>query len=201
MDPVTICNMALLSFGEERIESIAEGDLDSPEAELCATYYLPAVRAVLEERAWLFATGFVDLGAKQPSLFTQGAGSGRFMTTVFTLPGKVIRPLACDDGSGEFLIRWERMGMAILTEDTDKLIAKAVTMVEDPNSWTPNFALAASFKLASLIAGPITHSAAKVDEALKKYESALHTAANLDGMAGSTNQVFEMHTDTLKHRR
>lgn len=200
MDPVTVCNMALLSFGQERIESIEEDDLDSVEAELCSTYYLPAVRAVLEERAWLFATDYITLANKQPTPFTAAGGCHSFVAK-FLMPNTVIRPLAFDDGSGTFTIRAERNGKYIVSEDTDSLIVKCIQMIPDPNDWTPNFVFAVSYKLASVIAGPITHSAAKVKEALELYAVALKDASSLDGMAGTTNQQVKMVTDSLSNRR
>lgn len=205
MDPVTICNMALTSFGEETINSLEEDEIDSTAAELCQTWYKPCVRGTLEDAAPRFATGFLDLGAPQSSpygLLAPNASSLRPLVKAFAYPLTVIRPLRCDDGSGAFTILWEpAINRQIVCEETAKLILQAVQLVEDPNAWTPNFAFAVAYNLASKICGPLTHSGAKVAEALKQYGMALKTAMNTEGMQGTTNQKVQMITDSLANRR
>src|SRR5216683_1955627 len=155
MDPVTVCNMALNALGSNSITSIAEADINSAESQLCVTFYTPAVRACLEDASPPFATDLVNLGAKQASPYsvlglTQGglAGSAsgslfadqsldapRLLVAKFILPDTVLRPLACDDGSGTFTISWERAPGAIYCEDTVALYCLAVQYVDDPNAW------------------------------------------------------------------
>lgn len=227
MDPVTICNMALGLFGQSRIVSIAEDQLDSAEAELCFTFFEASVRAVFEEGQPLFATGFFDLGARQDSPYKNtGAslspGSGTGVAAQVTLqsirplvaqfafnagndaqgnPIVLVSALACDDGSGSFSILWERNGDFIVCEDTDKLLCKAIRLISDPNKWTPGYAWAVAAKLASVIAGPITNSAKVEDDMMKKYEGEIKKARRLDGAQGSVLQQFKKTSTSIANRR
>jgi hypothetical protein len=201
MNPVTICNMALGFFGGARVVSIEDSAAnDSDEAALCNTFFEPSLRAVLEERAWLCATGFIDLGGGVDSPYA-GASAEHALVKQFVLPATVIRPLACDDGSGEFTIQWERNGQKILSEDTTSLLCKAVLMVNDLNLCTPNLVLAVAYKLASVIAGPITQSSAIEQKMLAKYEEQVSKAGTLDGMQGATTQIAKIKSTSLALRR
>jgi hypothetical protein len=201
MDPVTICNMALMAFGAQRITTIDEDQADSDESALCSVYFDPSVRACLEERAWLFATGFINLGARQDSPYKDSGGEHPLVAQFAYDPGVIVKPLVCDDGSGDFSILWERNGQYILSEDTDTLLLKCVQYIKDPTKWTPNFAFTVAYHLASVICGPITHSAAIEERMYKKYEVQLKKAAALDGLQGATIQQVTMKTELSARRR
>lgn len=223
MDPVTICNMALGLFGQSRIASIEEDQLDSAEAELCFTFYDASVRSVFEEGQPLFATGFFNLGARQDSPYKNtGAGSGTGVTAQVTLqsvrplvaqfafsggndaagnPIELVSAIACDDGSGSFSILWERNGDFIVCEDTDQLFCKAIRFLADPNKWTPGYRWAVAAKLASVIAGPITNSAKVEEDMLKKYEGEIKKARRFDGAQGSVLQQFKKTSTSIANRR
>ena len=106
MDPVAICNLALGAIGEKRITSL---DDDTASAELCSTLFPEAVRTALEQRAWLFAAGSIDLGVCEES----GDAS---LPSMFELPATVVRGIRCDDGSGTYRLKWERRGSKVFTE-------------------------------------------------------------------------------------
>lgn len=210
MDRVTICNMALEAFAANPITTLAEDQIESDEGRLCFTYLDPCIRAALEDAAPLFATDFIDLGARQDSayglLITGGLATppSPLLVAKFVLPGTIIRPLACDDGSGQFTIKWERSKQAIICEDTKKLLCEAVLYtddLQDPNAWTPNFQFAVAYKLASVICGPITHSPTIKKEMLEEYERAFKKADNLDGMASTTNKAITAQSSSLRNRR
>jgi hypothetical protein len=109
MDPVTICNMALGWLGAKKITAIVEEEASSVEQELCAIQFPMAVLSCLEERAWLFATGSVDLGAGQES------GDAEFPVK-YEKPSTMIRIIAIDDGSGSYAVKFERRGDEVFTE-------------------------------------------------------------------------------------
>lgn len=209
MDRVTICNMALAAFGHNKITSIEEANIDSAEAELCFIYLDPSVQAALEDVAPLFATDYIDLGARQDSalglLLTGGlASSDEPLIAKFNYPTTVIRPLALYDAGGQPLKFEKSKGFSVICEDTNKAILQAIMYTDDlkdPNSWTPNFRFAVAYYLASVIAGPITHSASIEEEMLKKYAACLKKADNLDGMASTTNQQFLAKSSSLANRR
>lgn len=205
MDPVTVCNIALGALGQDRIDSTQFEDPDDTSSQMCATFFDICVRAALEDVAPLFATGFIDLGARQDSDYAKlstNKNADVALLAKFTLDlSKVVRPLACDDGSGEFLIKWEQNGAFILSEDTDKLLCRAVLVSPDPNLWNPSFVFAAAYRLASEIAGPITHSAAIEKDMNDRYMKARATAANLDAFRSNQTPQMQRRTDTLANRR
>jgi hypothetical protein len=210
MDRVTICNMALEAFGQNPITSLEEDQIATDEARLCFTYLDPCIRAVLEDSAPLFATDLIDLGARQDSayglLVTGGLSplASPLLVAKFAMTPEMLRPLSCDDGSGAFTIKWERNKRFILCEDTQKLICEAVFYTDDlkdPNAWTPNFQFAVSYKLASVICGPITHSPTIKKEMLEEYDRSFKKADNLDGMASTTNKAFVPNSSSLRNRR
>lgn len=207
MNPLKICNMALGFFGQGRIASIEDDQITSDEASLCNLYYEPSYLATLEDGAWLFATEFLDLGAREDSPYmTLGVGTGlevspRPLLAQFTMPGTLVRPLACDDGGGDFSILWERNKRKILSEDTDRLFCRGIVRMDDPNEWPMNFAMTVGYKLASIIAGPITHSAKIEAEMMQKYAEGLKTSGTLDGLQGTTQQRFRPNSEGLAKRR
>lgn len=172
MDPVTICNMALGALAQHKIASF---DDDSDAAELCSTFFWSVVKTVLEQRAWLFATGSVDLGAVQ-------ASDDAEFPSKFALPNTIIRTLRLDDGFGDWKLRGERRGAWIYTEAATKCLARAVNYEEDTSKWTPTFCWAVAYKLAETIAGPLTENAAVESRMEKKYLRELSDAGTLDGM-------------------
>jgi hypothetical protein len=228
MDPVTICNMALGLFGGNRIASIEEDQLDTDEATLCNTFYLPSVMAALEDGAWLFATDFIDLGGAADSpyqtlpaappgnvpfgLTTGGVGVNsivRPLVSQFKLPDTVVRVIACDDGGGSFSIEWEKNGRLIRSEQASQLLAKVIMtklsdgtdLINDLNKWPPSFAWAVAYKLASVICGPITQSGKLEEKMIQLYEGHLKRAMSLDGMQGATTQTIRMRSESIANRR
>jgi hypothetical protein len=66
---VEICNLALLSIGQETIQSLTES---SQEAVYCAAFYDSARKQLLRGHPWNFATKIVELAAltEDPPDFT-----------------------------------------------------------------------------------------------------------------------------------
>lgn len=203
MDPVTVCNIGLLAFGQEPIESTQFADPDNNSSQLCAAYFDPCARAVFEQIKPRFATGFIDLGARQDSKYglLSSPVSLQPLVAAFVLPDTVINVLACDDGSGEFTILWEQEEQFVNCEDTDKLLARVVTYEPDTNKWTPNFRFAVAYHLASLICHPITHSTEETQRMEKMAAMFIKTSTNLDGLRGNVTPVLKMSTHSLRNRR
>lgn len=194
MDSVTIANMALGAIGQRKINSLLD---DSFSAEQCNIFYEPAVKYTLEQKAWLFATEFIDLGAAQEA----GAADPVF-TKKFAVPGTVIAVRRVDDGSGLFDIKWERRGGFVFTEDTATLFAYVTQFIADPNLWTPTFGWAVAFKLAETICGPLTENEALEAKMERKFEKELAKAGTLDGLQGSSETIRVTHGGrTLSSRR
>jgi len=191
MDPVTICNMAMGWLGAKKISTIDVNEASSVEEELCSVQFPMAVRSTLEARAWLFATGSIDLGAPADS------GDLEFPTQ-FTLPTTVIRPLACDDGSGEWSMRWERRGDKIVTEATDVCKLRAVSYTEDVKRWTPTFCRAVAARIAADTTGPLTEGTVSSEKMEAKYLRELAQAGVFDGQQGSSRQFRNPNSAALR---
>ena len=170
-DPVTVCNLALGFLGEKSITSFEDA---STAAELCAVHYPPAVRAVLEERAWGFATRRGTLENPETS--------GDFL--LYTLPADVLRVLSCSATDW----RLER-GRKLRTNVGGAVTYSAVFLVEDPKEWSPHFTRCVAARLAADLATPIT-SNAKLAEAMEvRYLRELRTAGAIDAVQGSSDLV------------
>jgi hypothetical protein len=193
MNPVAICNMALGFIGAKRISQLVEQDPLSVEEEYCVSFYEPDVRVALEAKAWLFATGSIDLGLPAPS------GDAAFPVK-FVLPTTVCRPLAVDDGSGEFDLAFERRGMFVFVENTAKCILKGTLFNADPQAWTPTFCLAVAHLMASHMAGPLMDKAPLGIKHGEFYRAVLMEAGTLDASA-STPQVPRPSANSAIYRR
>lgn len=183
MDPVTICNMALGWIGAKRIETINIAEASSTEEELMADQFVPAVKAVLEEKAWLFATGSkpIDLGAPQET------GDPRF-PVFFATKSDVISVRAVYDANGESL-DFERREGGVVVEDTDKAFAIVTKMITDPGKWTPTFCRAVAFRLAADNAATLTESPGIGLKMEAKYQDEVKKAGTLDGIQGSAQTI------------
>jgi hypothetical protein len=180
-DPVSICNMALGWLGEKPITSLdvdalAEEDR-STAAELCSQNYASAVKAVLEERAWTFATGWLKLAADATPPVAPDF-SKRFL-----LPATVLKVLDADNGSGACDLRHRREGSYVVA-DVDELLVRCILLEEDPNVWSGSFALAVSYKLASLLAIAISENRALHADMVQLYRAQLADAGRVDAPQG-----------------
>jgi hypothetical protein len=184
MDPVTICNMALGWIGAKRISTLNAEEAASQEEELLADQFEPAVRAVLEEKAWLFATGSKpsDLGAPQET------GDPRFPTW-FKLPPDTVSVLAVYDADGTALDFARREDLTVVTEDSDKAFAIVTRYIPDPKKWTPTFCRAVAARLAADIAAVITENASLGLRMEEKYLREVAKAGVLDGIQGSAQPM------------
>lgn len=190
--PVEICNLALGWLGANLIHDLDADAPESTEAELCSANYDAAVKAVLEAKAWTFATERVDLGAGQES------GVAEY-PQAYAIPGEVVRVLAVDDGSGTFELGWVREGDQVLVERAvSSASAKAIVLVEDATKYPPSFVRALAYRLAADLAVPITENAKLALAMEQLYGFELKKAGALDGMQGSTK---ERKTSWLRNAR
>lgn len=192
MDAVGICNQALGWLGEKAITKLDEAAADSTAEELCARLYPNALRAVLEAKAWTFATERLE--------FAPAAATGLVdFPSKYPIPATVVRVLSCDDGGGTNELEWRRERAYVLTETSPtKVYAKAIVLVEDASLFPPGFCRALSARLAADLAIPLTENA-RLEEAMEaKYLRELAVAGRLDGQQGTAERV---HTSALAARR
>lgn len=174
IDPVTICNMAILKVGGNRISNLVD---DQPEAILCADLYDTAIFGTMEDAEWSFAMGRDVLS---PLTTTPVFGYGQ----KFALPKGCLRVTEASDEpyfvSG---LSWVREGKYVLA-DAEQLYIRYIQKIEDPLLYSHQFVHAASLKLAAELAVPIASSTKLKDQYEKEYAMALQSAANKDNMQG-----------------
>jgi hypothetical protein len=168
-------------LGKARIDSF---DDSSEEAELCSQLYPNAVRHVLEDGAWTFATGRGIIGTSEASDVFD-------LPYRYNLPGdpEIVRILSVDDGTGTYAAKWLREGDKILADFDGSLYYKAVQYVEDSQQFSAQFCRALALLLASDLAIPLSGNVKISDELEGKYRAALKRAEATDSQQGSGEVV------------
>ena len=184
---VAICNLALADIGSTAgIASLSES---SVEARYCNIYYTAARDALLEEVDWPFARRTVELAEI-------GTPPGHWMYQ-YAYPANTI---AC-----RAIWQLDRQAVALPYEIiagadlisrrivTDTALAKMVvtSLVTLPDLFTPKFIEALHFKLASMLAMPITKKRTMRADMLEAYARAMSSAA----ASARNQQVGEMPRD------
>jgi hypothetical protein len=183
VDALGICNLALGWLGQAAITQLNLETPASTTEELCARLYPEALRAVLEARAWTFAT--------QRLQFEPAAATGLAdFPSKYPIPATVVRVLSCDDGGGSNDIEWRREGGYILTETSPtKVYAKAIMLEEDASKFSPSFGRALAARLAADLAMPLTENRARAEFLEAQYLRELMNAARLDGQQGTAEKT------------
>lgn len=153
---VEICNLALAHFGDEAtVSSISPPD-GSAQAAHCARFYPIARDALLELRAWDFATKRVALA--QTTRTPPGA-----WTYEYAAPSDMIRPLAVlladspdETDSYDYVIEAGTDGARVLLCDVEDAYLRYTARVTDTAKFPPMFVTGLSYLLASYLVGPIT---------------------------------------------
>jgi hypothetical protein len=178
VDPVSICNLALGWLGAQLINTL---DDESTEARLCKANFDLVRDAVLEAKAWTFAT--------KRYVLAPDAGAPEFgWSKRFPLPPEVVRVLRCDAPRGDGRLPWAREGAFILADDTDVLHLAAIVRVEDAAQWSPAFGNAVAARLAAELAVPLSENRSLQADLWSLYERKLKQAGTLDGMQGRAEQ-------------
>lgn len=173
MDAVAICNLALGWVGAGRIAALTEA---SKLAELCNANFAPVRDAVLEERAWRFAT------LRRPIAADATAPSWGYAYR-YLLPSTVVRVLEVSDGSSS-LRDWEREGGYVLTDQVSPIYVRCVERVEDPAGWPPGFTMAVALRLAATLATTLSENRALQDELWARYRDQVKRAGAVEGQQG-----------------
>ncbi len=177
-----ICNLALSWLASDPITSI---DDEGVPAQLCKANYALVRDAVLEERAWTFATARRVLPA---AVDTPDWGYG----TKFLLPSDCIRTLLVSDSevsaNENQRLDHRREGNYILA-DADTLYLKYIKRVTDVTEFSSTFVQALAQRLASDLAIPLVESRELQEQYFRLYQSKLAAAASLDGMQGGSDRI------------
>lgn len=176
---VQICNYALSRLGAPRITSLSD---NTREARLCSTFLDDAIKEVLEEGDWRFASRRTSLNA------TSNTPSYEF-TYEFQLPTNpsclVVRSInETNPGDYEYVI------------ESDKLLANISTMsirytayVTDTGSFPSFFERCLKLKLQALLAYALTGNSSLILQLESRYDSEVSKSLSIDGQQGSKDFV------------
>lgn len=168
--PITkteICNMALGMLGAQLL---ADFDTDTnTTGVLCRLFYPTAIKVILEDMPWTFAT-------KRASLTTPVVSTPIFgYATAFQLPDDFIQIIETDPEEAS----WQIEGTLILT-DQNTLGIRYVYSVEDTALLSAHVVQALSAKMAALLAMPVTRNLEITDAMLKVYTGFVTLARGRD---------------------
>jgi hypothetical protein len=183
---VDICNMALSAIGERaNIVGISPPD-GSVNADHCARFYPQALREVVEAADWGFATKRAALAPVANTIASYEFSYALPADHVAT--SRVLQPDSPD----------EHPGHPYLTEggllycDVEQAVLR-YRYVPSVSAFSAHFVTAVSYRLAALLAGPITKSAKTSMAMMDLYLKALSVAAGLESN-GSRNSPLERGT-------
>jgi len=183
MSEVSICNQALSWLAGNLITSL---DDDTNEAKLCKANYDNARDAVLEDRAWTFATTryrWTPL-ASAPAF----GYSHAFLIDPEVLRILEVRETDTNKANGANNMDWRREGNTIVCNE-DTIYVKALRRIVDTSKYPPAFVQCLAARIAAEIAIPLTESRGYQQDMWNLYFSKLETAAATDGMQGSTDII------------
>jgi len=182
-----ICNLALADIGSTAtITSLSEVSI---EAKYCNIYYTAARDSLLEEIEWPFAQRKVELastGTPPPQWLYQYAYPNNTVAChrIWQLDRQAA-PLPF-----EIIVSDDLEARRIVT-DTATASVVVTSLVTLPTLYSPKFVEALHFKLAAMLAMPITKKRTMRSDMLEAYRAALYSAA-----ASSRNQqVGELPRD------
>lgn len=188
---IAICNLALSLLAGNRITSFTASEDDSLEAELCDDNYDQARDYALEARDWTFARARVELDkdALAPSF---GYGSKMELPAACLIVRRISSntdfksPIDYSKEGRWILCDWDTIYVAYTKKETDVTI------------FSPSFTQALAYRLASVLAIPLTES--------KSLEKSMETKFQLEvmeagGKDGTQSKVEQMRTTTLSGAR
>lgn len=180
---VDICNLALGHFGDgAAVSSIAPPD-GSAQANHCARFYPIARDALLEMRAWDFATRRVPLAVTAGTPAGSWAYEYAMPTSCACLRAVLADGQADDTATQSFIVETSDSGSKVILSNTENAIARYTAIVTDPTKFSPLFVTTLSYLLASYVAGPITKDRGVVDAMYKRFLIELGAAATSNANA------------------
>jgi len=181
---VSICNLALSWLAGNLIISL---DDEIIEAQLCKANYDSSRDAVLEDRAWTFATKRYRW---TPLSTAPVYGYGY----AFMIDPEVVRILEVRDSDGTYNangandLDWRREGNTIVA-NASVIYVKALRRVADTSKYPPSFVMALAARLAADICIPLTESRQMQQDMWTLYSKKLDDAMATDGMQGSSDII------------
>jgi len=184
----TIVNKALTKVGAQPVVSI---DDDTEQARAISRVYELALRSILSECKWNFATRRKLLSASATE-FEWYENSEKY---VYSKPADCIRVISTNDKYAT----WREEGDYILS-DTANLGIRYVTYLDDPAKYSHAFIDAFVDKLCSDIAYSIVNSSSLGDTFFEKYEKlSLPKAMAINGQIGKQIEIVDDEWENAKY--
>lgn len=175
---LAICNLALSHIGERAKVTSIDGSDTSAQAQHCALFYPRAVKSLMEQHTWDFNT------RRKPLVLTTNPTAHLLARTeewiyAYDLPnlppnfGGAIAVLPAgarrDAPTQLFVKEGDLSGNQIILTDVADAVLRYNVTVMNPRKFSESFIMAASWMLASMLAGPII----KGDEGRKSRDGCL----------------------------
>lgn len=171
---VSICNLALMHLGKDRIDTLDEA---SAQARACKRVYDPTLNALLQVEPWGFAGKTVSLG--EITNDKADVWQRAYKRPVECLKVRAIGPTTssvhpnCIEPQGGF--PYELEGTTIYC-DLSPAYLRFTDRTTDPTKFSPLFVMALSWHIAAMIAVPMTKNV-KVRQDAYQQALALQTQA------------------------
>lgn len=170
--PVDICNLGLSNIGQDALVTSIDPPDGTVEADHCARFYPIARNKVLEMHTWRFATFRASLAPLV--LPTEVEGQWAF---AYAMPNLTIRPIlvlpprTIDEGKDAVRFEVESLidGTEVIYTNMRNAVLKHIKEVTDTTKFTPMFITCTGWLLGSYLAGPITKSTARRQDAYNNF--------------------------------
>ena len=172
-----ICNLTIGHLGTSK--QISNLDTDkSTEAKMCKRYYDISLRKVLRDFRWSFSTEFTKLNLIEH--FTDPDAEWRYSYKIPSDCLRVVRILSGTRVDNAYSkVSYKIVSGTIRTDEANAEI-EYQKYIDDPSLYTPDFILAFSYFLASMIAPQLTRQRDDGNAYLQKYVHFGGEAKNLN---------------------
>ena len=191
---ISICNLALSLLAGNRITSFTASVDDSVEAELCSDNYEQARDYTLEARDWTFARTRVELD-KDTVAPDFGYGSKMELPEACLIARRVS---SCSDFKTP--IDYSKEGRWILC-DWDTIYVAYTRKETDVTLFSPSFTQALAYRIASILAIPLTESKSLEKRMETKFQLEVMEAGGKDGTQSKVEQIRTTTLTSARYRR
>lgn len=163
---IDISNDSLAQIGHKLLVDV---DDESKAAQYCSIFIPPAVKFVLRDHFWNFATSRAELTAGDTPLFKWQYS--------YSLPTDFVRMKSLNESKKA---KWQVEGLNLLTNESQAFI-EYIFLQTDPTVWDAMFREAFTVYLASKLAGALTSQPKLQMEKFNMYRALIIEAASVDG--------------------
>lgn len=166
---VTICNLALLKFGDKSIASI---DDETAEARACKALYDMERNMLLYSHPWNFAM-------KRAELVQLGTDPAFEYDYQYALPNDCLRAWELYSSTANWVIE----GCVLLTNE-DEVYLRYIAKITDPTYYSPLFIDCLALKLGAELATKLGEAKTTKEGLLKELRSMLLMAYQVNALEG-----------------